>query len=908
MWLSLVVSRLFAQCPDRVNLRTRIIFLKSSTVSYGQQLNELLPISLQLENCPQKNDSTRVLLLQRIGALYYLTDKYNEAVKYTLSAIDLLQNKHNTYSDPAFLVKAYNFLQVYYDSLKLLPNKIDAIDSSIHYALVTDVVNDELLFNLWQRSTYSLDIGDFQRCFVYSSLGETLTQKLFSNADSLDYVANFFNNRMIALIELNFLDSARMAITKKIQEFLLIKEEKNLGSFYNHLSVIAIKQKKIEDALKYFKVSLNWHKKNRNGYGTKQALNNIGYLYVNSMNDVPSGLKYYREAFKYKTDYSLQASTDEIESLNIFGNIGNAFAHDNQFDSAFVYYQYAFDILGKGTDENTLADLPMEKFTVNPKLFYFTNLVRDKGATFIAQFRHTNDRHFLDEAIRTFKAADKILTKIKVSQAELVSKLAWRKDARSLYEQAILACHIGNRIDDAFYFFERNRAVLLNDQIHLNRIMSSNDFNARAQIETQLAKLRSRLQTIPSDDNEYADIQKNILFLSQQKDRISYQKKLTDTTAELSLTNFRKKHRFNGETLLEIFTGDSAVYVLQVSETSSLLKKIDKNKYENLSSGFISFVSDPVLANKNYNQFTSVANELYQLLFDDSKVDGKLVVSPDGDYFPFEALITGFGRNREPKYLIAATAVSYTYSAGFLLLDFAMRNNESSPTIFGMAPENFPETYNLAPLDGSIESLEKIVSGFSSSIGISGTGATKKEFLEQFHKYKIVQLYTHGSESGSHGEPVIYFADSSLSLSELVPVNKPATHLVILSACETAKGKFYQGEGVFSFNRAFAEAGIPTSIVNLWMVDDRSTYRLTELFYKHLSKGMSFDESLRQAKIEFINTSGREKALPFYWAATILTGQIDADVPTRQVPWKVILTGCLILIVILIIVKKYRKV
>jgi CHAT domain-containing protein len=105
-----------------------------------------------------------------------------------------------------------------------------------------------------------------------------------------------------------------------------------------------------------------------------------------------------------------------------------------------------------------------------------------------------------------------------------------------------------------------------------------------------------------------------------------------------------------------------------------------------------------------------------------------------------------------------------------------------------------------------------------------------------------------------------------------------------LSACETGSGKLYQGEGVFSFNRGFASLGIPSSIINLWSVDNQSTYRITELFYKYLSGGMPVDVALQKAKLEFIQSSSANR-LPFYWAAAIVAGKTDKFELTKPFSW-----------------------
>ena len=124
--------------------------------------------------------------------------------------------------------------------------------------------------------------------------------------------------------------------------------------------------------------------------------------------------------------------------------------------------------------------------------------------------------------------------------------------------------------------------------------------------------------------------------------------------------------------------------------------------------------------------------------------------------------------------------------------------------------------------------------------------------MHQFSQYRIIQLYTHASDSSINNEPVIYFADSALYLSDLISEHKSHTQLIVLSACETGIGKIYQGEGVFSFNRGFAALGIPAAITNLWSVDNTSTYLLTELFYKWLAKGLPTDVELQKAKLDFL--------------------------------------------------------
>jgi CHAT domain-containing protein len=203
----------------------------------------------------------------------------------------------------------------------------------------------------------------------------------------------------------------------------------------------------------------------------------------------------------------------------------------------------------------------------------------------------------------------------------------------------------------------------------------------------------------------------------------------------------------------------------------------------------------------------------------------------------------------------------------------------------------------LSSLSGSDLSLDRMKVYFSSATNLIGKNASKSNFLKRFYSYKIIQIYSHASQTSVFSEPVIYFADSALYLSELIGEHKPLTNLVILSACETGIGKLQQGEGVFGFNRGFAALGIPSTITNLWSVDNRANYRLTELFYKYVSQNLPLDIALQKSKIDLLEGDIK---LPYFWAASALSGKTNVIQLREEMPKKskVILIIILVLLIV----------
>jgi len=467
------------------------------------------------------------------------------------------------------------------------------------------------------------------------------------------------------------------------------------------------------------------------------------------------------------------------------------------------------------------------------------------------------------------------------------------------------------------YYFEKSRAVLLNDEINKQLLLDQHDIWNLAQVRKKILQLDRESGTADQSSNRYAEIQNALFTNNRELNRLEklikkhnplYNQRIQDTSG-IYPGDIQKNILADHDALLELFNGDSAVYSLLITPHNSYLNKINKHDFDSTANLFLAYISDQDLLNKEFSAYTRTASHLYKLIFENNPVaNGRLVISPDGHYFPFEALVTN-NLPASPIYFIKDHAVSYTYSARYLLNNFATDSSSGSGKNFlGVAPVQYPPAFSLAALPGSEGSLKKIGGYFSNSNNLVAEQASKNNFLQNFFKYKIIQLYTHSSDTSINAEPVIYFADSALYLSELIPENRPVSKLIVLSACETGNGKLYRGEGVFSFNRGFAALGIPASITNLWSVDNESTYEITELFYKYLAAGMPLDIALQKAKLEFIGSGSKKKSLPYYWAATIIAGRTNAIDLSAGSHWPLLISilGILCVLISLVWYLKYR--
>jgi CHAT domain-containing protein/tetratricopeptide (TPR) repeat protein len=126
--------------------------------------------------------------------------------------------------------------------------------------------------------------------------------------------------------------------------------------------------------------------------------------------------------------------------------------------------------------------------------------------------------------------------------------------------------------------------------------------------------------------------------------------------------------------------------------------------------------------------------------------------------------------------------------------------------------------------------------------------------------------------------------ESILTALEGAELGLDKVELMVLSACETGRGRVAGGEGVLGLQRAFQVAGARSVVASLWRVPDEETHQLMREFYRRVwsDKPPSKAEALRQAQLWMLGhwkgRGGLERPAakgpppPHVWASFVLSG------------------------------------
>ncbi len=823
---------------------------------------------------------------------YYLQKDYRKAIKYSHIEVssrkqltDTARYKRALFNQGFFLHKN----KQYYKSITLYNVVIDSfkIDRRTYLSY------SELARNYWE-------IGNYYQSETYYKKGisqpQLLSNKdLFNNYINLSILYDFIETKESLkkeLLHLNKADSLSKLFNYTDDKYYSLNF--TFGNYYKNDLTFSFNESK-----KYYSNALKKAKYNKDTIKQVRAYTSLGKLFNKVKND--SANYYLNKGLKL---VHKDQSTHGIIQLAL----SEFYLDRSIINESLININNALNTVVKNSGESKLNTNEMLLSNQKPFLLLLT---KQKAKIYLKSYETTNDKNQLILSYEDLIIADKLLDAIKQESLETQSKLFWQKQASEVYFNAVKVCNLLNKPEEAFYFMEKNKALLLLENISENQIKKQanipievleKELELKQKINRLENELNNNLSKKDSLENEYyntkIELSEYIKSLkSSYPDYHNYKKPI-----EISKLIEVQKRLDNQTMVLEYILNDEGGFLMTITKNTAKLHKIDSEINSQIET-YSSSITKPINTKLEATNYQIVAHQLYQSLFPfsnnvDSKNITKLIVIPDYTLqnVPFEALLTS---NNSNSYLINDYEISYAYSLSFLEKNNQKESNKKSLKEFlGIAPYNF-NYENLSSLNNSKKELEEANSNYTGLL-LTGSLATKSNFTTKVNDYKIIHLATHANANDSIA-PWIAFYDQKMYLNEVHTLKNNA-ELIVLSACKTSLGEINPGEGVFSLARGFFHAGSKSVVSSLWNVNDKSSQEILSDFYTNLKKGKTKSEALRDAKLNYLNTHQLSEQSPYYWSPIVLIGDVNA-LPSTSIYLYIIL-GLLIILSLLL----YRKI
>ena len=733
-----------------------------------------------------------------------------------------------------------------------------------------------------------LEKGAFQQAGKYLKLAEDLLQNLLK--ESVERAARFalslYETQAAYYEKTGEHDSALFAMQKAIP-FLKLQNVDNefKGRINQSLGKLYLIENKFDAAKKYFDQS--------EGFFLKSQNNQVYYL---------------PELYLNKAEF---------------------FEKQKNIEQALEYCRKAIDKVVLNRKLNADGNPDLQSVISKKQLF---RVLQKKSRLEEKLYTATNDVNLLIRAFRTNQFSLALLD-------STANEFSLDKDKIILSEQSYSAFEDGIRISNKLYqksgeekyftsvvsLIERSKGNLLLENLRLvNRFSGIKQEWLEREKELKAEMLlteQSLYQTENSDDvqknrERYAAIKRDYGALIEQikRDAPGYYKLRFDHSV-VSPETIQKQVLKPEEALIEFFVGDSILAIAGFTNGKKYLNV--KPMLSQFTEKLNQFRTLLTIGNSDFSQHSK---EFYDFLLRDCFAElgpevKSLVIIPDGllGYLPFEVLVQS--RDSKISFLNDKYAVHYAHSATYLMEQMQRKASDTKNFFAGFVSSGSGQPgsqvaardQKLTALQGAEHEVASIAELFNSKFTIFNP-ANKTDFINHASDYKILHFAMHSSLNDENPMmSVMVFSNNDSSENLLTAIElysmKLNSELAVLSACNTGIGELHRGEGIMSFSRAFAYAGVPSAIISLWKVPDIATSKIMVNFYKYLKKGETKDRSLQLAKLDFVKNNPA-MTHPYYWSGFILTGN---SAPLNFPGWNQWLWITIVSVVILLTLLVARK-
>lgn len=786
--------------------------------------------------------------------LLYKENRIDECFKYLYQAIQIRRESN----DLVALKKSLFNLGIYKRKLGDYYASITALNDLIDLPL-----EDRLRIKAYSELILVYKkLGDYEKCFRYFKkiekfhLANNNFKELCKSYLHISGVYNSmdYNNNDLTIWYLKKANALEKYVDSRDKYIINL----SFGNVYEDL-----KNKNL--ALKHYNKALDISFKRKDSNAIALLHNNIGYLYLeDSLYDI---------SFEYLNKGFIFAAGNARRKASLNRNLAEYYLKVANYKKAQKVYEKALNLF-LFQEANTTKQINLEAVENSPNQVKALNCLIRRGKFWYSWYQYEPNTELLKKALADFQLADRIIDAISLNTVERVSKLFWREKGANLYIQAIAVCNELQLADLAYYFMEKNKALLLLEHVNDERAklvsklpeqLVAKDYSYRQQI-TQASNSPDLLFDLKSNYSRFKD---SLATAYPNYARLRKQLPM------LSLQEHQQQFVSNQEATLQFIVNTDKAFGLVITNNSTDLYPI-KN-VANLTRELIALrekLQNPFITQKEVLNYNKQAYIIFNTLLPAAvyqKIKGKkLTIATDGNLqnIPFEALVTQDHTSiKNIPYFISTNQIDYVYSFSYL-----NSNNKVLRTpkkhFLGLAPKNFQDN-SLSVLTNSVKEVNTINIIFNDQV-YTEKKATKNQFLVDFNQYNIVHLATH-SGLNEQTNPWLAFYDAKVSLDEIYATKNQAD-LVVLSACKTSQGMLKSGEGVMSLARGFFFSGTNTVVSSLWNLNDKTTEKIMVNFYEKLNSGSSKSEALHQAKLDYINNNSGSEASPFYWSSFILIG------------------------------------
>ncbi len=845
---------------------------------------------------------------QNVGTIYTIRGDYDKSLEYYAKNLDLNKDKLDSY-DPEIGHIYYN-LAVNYSRLGQHENALKYCKLNERIVLEYGKLSADLGYLYSIIGTIYKSRSDLVNARIYLNKAKDILEKTVTSNHSslllthyrighLDYIDEDYDNAILNL-------------------------QKSKGLKYSFVEILRLKYLALAyqanndtiNAKKYFKKAINYAE-------TSLSQKKISHSSIySSFADFLISSKSYEEAEVYilkAIEASKKLLSEDVLLHLAYNTYGLLMEEQNNLDKAKDYYEKSIQYNLKRF--NIRSEYFEQQDSVRQIRTYMFSLLR-KANVCSKLYQNTNKVEYLQESLDSYNLALEVFDDIKIYTQDENQITFTKWNTKSFYhvfqDIDVLRKQISNNnlVEISFKFAEKFKAntLLMNvkniealryggipDSLQEKEKLLSQRINGyRRLIYEESSKEIPTTSKIRLWESKLFDVSKEHIELKDHlKENYQAYYDLNFNKDVISIDEIQKNIEPD-QVLLEYVLTDDQLFTFVIDTDTVLLEsqEIDSSFVNNLK--VLEGITNTDFSTHrlaHYKETIQASFDLYNILirpFEESLEGKRLIIVPDGrlGYLPFETLVSNlpnFERidYRSLNYLIRKHPISYSYSSTLLYRNY--EDPDYSMDLMALAPEYGP--YNtdsisqlasrgelFMPLMNAVAEVERISELYNGDV-YTNSEASETKFKEVASDYDIIHLAMHtviDDERPMYSKLVFSntkdtLNDRYLNTYELYGLELKAK-MVVLSACNTGGGKIEEGEGIMSLARGFIYSGIPSIIMTLWEVEDKSGADIMTLFYENLHDGMSKDVALQQAKLAYLESATMLRSHPYFWLAYVDIG------------------------------------